>query len=47
MQTQLKEEEPRKQVVDLLEAGVIRQSKAQYWSQVHLAPKPDEKWRSV
>jgi len=45
MQTQLKEEELRKQVVGLLEAGVIRRSKAQYWSQVHLAPKPDEKWR--
>jgi hypothetical protein len=45
MQTQLKEEELRKQVVGLLEAGVIQRSKATYWSQVHLAPKPDEKWR--
>lgn len=45
LQSQLKEEELRKQVVGLLEAGVIRRSKASYWSQVHLTPKPDEKWR--
>jgi hypothetical protein len=46
LQTQLKEEEIQKQVKGLLETGVIRPSKARYWSQVHLAPKPTPgEWR--
>ena len=44
-QSELKEEELNRQLHGLLEHGVIRKSKARFWSQVHLAPKPEEKWR--
>jgi cleavage and polyadenylation specificity factor subunit 1 len=45
LQSELKEAELNRQLIGLLESGVIRKSKAKYWSQVHLAPKPEEKWR--
>ena len=43
-------EEIRKQVDALLELGVIKESQATEWSQVHLVPKPTpegqpQKWR--
>ena len=46
LQSQLKEVEIQKQVEGLLANGVIRPSKARYWSQVHLTPKPTPgEWR--
>ncbi len=35
----------REQVDALLRLGVIEVSHAPAWSQVHLVPKPDGKWR--
>ena len=45
-----KQKEIRKQVDVLLELGVIKESRATEWSQVHLVPKPTsegqpQKWR--
>ena len=45
-----KQKEMRKQVDALLELGVIKESRATEWSQVHLIPKPTpegqpQKWR--
>jgi len=45
-----KQKEIRNQVDELLELGVIKESKATEWSQVHLVPKPTpegqpQKWR--
>ena len=45
-----KQKEIRKQVDALLKLGVIKESKATEWSQVHLVPKPTsegapQKWR--
>jgi hypothetical protein len=46
LQSQLKEAELQKQVEGLLATGVIRRSKARFWSQVHLTPKPTPgEWR--
>ena len=39
LQSELKEAELNRQLIGLLESGVIRKSKAKFWSQVHLAPK--------
>ena len=45
LQTVAKEEEIRQQVTDMLAAKIIRPSQQPYYSQVHLTPKPDGKWR--
>jgi len=37
--------EIRKQIDALLKLGVIQESQATEWSQVHLVPKPDGSWR--
>jgi len=40
-----KQKEIRKQIDALEKLGVIRESQATEWSQVHLVPKPDGSWR--
>ena len=45
MQSTFKEEETRRQVEKMLALGVIRTSQAPFYSQVHLVPKPNGKWR--
>ena len=45
LQTVAKEEEIRQQVTDMLHAKIIRPSQQPYYSQVHLTPKPEGKWR--
>jgi hypothetical protein len=41
-----KEEEIRTQVTNMLQYGIIRESRASSWSQVHLVPKPGlNRWR--
>ena len=45
VQTDLRNEEIRKQVDQMLADGRIRVSTASSWSQVHLVPKPDNQWR--
>ena len=45
MQSTYKQEEIDRQVEKMLEAGVITTSQAPYYSQVHLVPKPNGKWR--
>jgi hypothetical protein len=44
-QSTAKQEEIRKQVNSMLEAGVIRPSMASEVSQVHMTPKPNNGWR--
>jgi len=40
-----KEKEIQKQCNEMLKLGIIRSSQAPYYSQVHLTPKPNDKWR--
>ena len=44
-QSPKKEVEIQRQVTLLLDQGIIQRSKAQYYSQVILAPKPNDEWR--
>ena len=44
-QTDPKQKEIRVQVAKMLDLGVIRPSQAEYYSQVHLTPKSNGKWR--
>ena len=44
-QSQQKNDEIHRQVMSMLDAGLIRPSQAPFWSQVILAPKPNGKWR--
>jgi hypothetical protein len=44
-QTEVKNVELLKQINQLALLGVIRKSRASAWSQVHLTPKPNGKWR--
>ena len=41
----IKQEEVRKQIEHMLKLQVIEPSRARAWSQVHLVPKPNNKWR--
>jgi hypothetical protein len=43
--TEQKMEEIRRQVAIMLQHGVIRPSNEPYYSQAHLVPKPNNKWR--
>ena len=45
MQSTFKQDEIDRQVEKMLAAGVITTSQAPYYSQVHLVPKPNGKWR--
>ncbi len=45
LQTTVKEAEIKRQVEKMLEFGIIRPSQQPYYSQVHLVPKPNGKWR--
>jgi hypothetical protein len=45
IQTRAKEQEVEKQVSQMLALGLIRPSQSAYYSQVHLVPKPNDKWR--
>jgi len=40
-----KEKEINKQITEMLAIGLIRSSQQPYYSQVHLTPKPNNKWR--
>jgi len=44
-QTDTKQSEINRQVSQMLEIGVIRRSQAEFYSQVHLTPKPNKAWR--
>ena len=44
-QTGPKQEEIEKQVSGMLKNNVLRISQAEYYSQAHLTPKPEGKWR--
>ena len=44
-QTQSKKDEILNQIPVMVLLGVIISSQAEYYSQVHLTPKPDNKWR--
>ncbi len=45
VQTRAKEYEIERQINKMLANNVIKPSQAAYYSQVHLEPKPDNKWR--
>ena len=45
IQTREKEQEIEKQITQLLALRLIRPSQAPHYSQVHLVPKPNNKWR--
>ena len=44
-QSNIKDEEIRKQVTEMEKAGIIERSQASYYSQVMLTPKPNGTWR--
>ena len=44
-QSNIKEEEIRKQVEEMEKAGIVEKSQASYYSQVMLTPKPNGSWR--
>jgi len=43
--TDEKEVEMKRQVLMRLDVGVLTESQAEYWSQVHMVPKGDGRWR--
>jgi hypothetical protein len=45
LQTSVKQAEIRRQVKKMLDLKVIKESQAVYYSQTHLQPKPNGKWR--
>jgi len=45
LQTTAKEEEIKRQIQSMLKIGIIQRSTEGHYSQVHLVPKPDNKWR--
>ena len=44
-QSTLKNEEINKQVMEMEQAGIIEKSRASFYSQVMLTPKPNGTWR--
>ena len=44
-QSTVKDEEIRKQVTEMMDAGIIEKSQATFYSQVMLTPKPNSTWR--
>ena len=44
-QTNIKQAEIKRQISQMVDIGVILASQAEYYSQVHLTPKPNKAWR--